>query len=84
MLTDRTRRLLKLIMPPPDQLVGPAPGDLESGSHEVILAAGWYRSVAGTELCMACLQQLSSVTDPEQATSEYNLVENIQVLVRAY
>ena len=26
-----------------------------------------------------CLQQLSSVTDPEAATSEYNLVENIYV-----
>lgn len=28
---------------------------------------------------VACLQQLSSVTDPEAATSEYNLVENIHV-----
>ena len=28
---------------------------------------------------MNCLQQLSSVTDPEAATSEYNLVENINV-----
>ena len=28
---------------------------------------------------VGCLQQLSSVTDPEAATSEYNLVENIHV-----
>lgn len=83
MLTDRTCRLLHLIMPPPVHVKEPAPGDLKSGYHEVIMAAGWYKSVAGTELCMAWLQQLSSVTDPEQVTSEYNLVENIQVLVCA-
>ena len=39
-----------------------------------------YRACSVVSLQMfGCLQQLSSVTDPEAATSEYNLVENINV-----